>query len=540
MSLLVSSEEAPARIGGAGVSLNVPAAIMTALLVAAAAVYFHEGVNALLTAWMLPEYSHGPLIPILSGFLFLRDFKSLPPVYGAIDDRWPGLLAVVAALALGAVGKLAQIDDIVAYALIGFVGGVMLTTLGWRRGWRCWPAVLHLAFMLPLPATLYWKVSTTLQFISSELGVFFIRSAGIPVFLDGNIIDLGVYKLHVAEACSGLRYLYPILSFSYIFAALYRGPMWHKAVLLISAAPITVFMNSVRIGIIGVIVDNYGLEHVDGITHLLEGWVIFLASVMILFAMARMMLAFQRSPMSLAEALDLDFNGLGQQLARTRLVQPSAALAAALVLTAGSAIAWHATPPRAETRIDRTPLALLPEDFGAWGRISTETLDRKVERALGADDYISATYRNAQTGAHAEVFIAWYADQAKGGIHSPEVCLPGSGWEMAEIRRINLADGTDGPSHPVNRAIIQKGETLLLVYYWFEQYGGRTASDYLAKAALLRDALVHGRTDGALVRILTPIDPREGVAAADARLRDLIDNVTVELPRFVPRLPEVL
>jgi exosortase len=69
----------------------------------------------------------------------------------------------------------------------------------------------------------------------------------VPVFLEGNIIDLGVYKLHVAEACSGLRYLFPILSFSYIFAVLYKGPMWHKAVLLISAAPITVLMNSVRI-----------------------------------------------------------------------------------------------------------------------------------------------------------------------------------------------------------------------------------------------------------------------------------------------------
>jgi exosortase/archaeosortase family protein len=101
--------------------------------------------------------------------------------------------------------------------------------------------------MLPLPGVLYFKLNTWLQLISSELGVFFLQLANVPVFLEGNIIDLGVLRLHVAEACSGLRYLFPILSFSYIFAVLYRGPMWHKAVLLISAAPITVFMNSVRI-----------------------------------------------------------------------------------------------------------------------------------------------------------------------------------------------------------------------------------------------------------------------------------------------------
>ena len=100
-----------------------------------------------------------------------------------------------------------------------------------------WPAVLHLVFMLPLPQFLYWRVNTGLQFLSSELGVSFVRLMDMPVFLDGNVIDLGVYKLMVAEACSGLRYLFPIMSFSYVFAVLYTGPRWHKIVLLLSAVP---------------------------------------------------------------------------------------------------------------------------------------------------------------------------------------------------------------------------------------------------------------------------------------------------------------
>ena len=86
-----------------------------------------------------------------------------------------------------------------------------------------WPPVLHLVYMLPLPGVLYYGLSTYLQGVSSELGVFFLQMLNVPVFLEGNIIDLGVYKLHVAEACSGLRYLFPILSFSYIFAVLYQG-----------------------------------------------------------------------------------------------------------------------------------------------------------------------------------------------------------------------------------------------------------------------------------------------------------------------------
>jgi exosortase/archaeosortase family protein len=68
----------------------------------------------------------------------------------------------------------------------------------------------------------------------------------------------------VAEACAGLRYLFPILSFTYLFAILYRGPMWHKAVLFLLAAPLTVLMNSFRIGMIGVLVNQYGIEHAEG------------------------------------------------------------------------------------------------------------------------------------------------------------------------------------------------------------------------------------------------------------------------------------
>ncbi len=128
----------------------------------------------------------------------------------------------------------------------------------------------------------------------------------MSVYLEGNIIDLGVYKLHVAEACSGLRYLFPILSFSYIFAVLYRGPMWHKAILLVSAAPITVFMNSVRIAIAGVLVEVYGIEWVEGFTHFFEGWVIFISCVLILFGLAWVMLHLRRDRLSLVDALDLD------------------------------------------------------------------------------------------------------------------------------------------------------------------------------------------------------------------------------------------
>ena len=417
-----------------------PGLFWLAVATVGAAVFFADGLDALFEAWALPEYSHGPLIPILSALLFLRQLKEYPVDPGPKRNRWVGVTVIVGALALATLGKLSNISDLVAYATILWVGGILLVSFGWATGKHFWPPVLHLVYMLPLPGVIYYKMTTWLQFISSELGVYFLRLLSIPVFLDGNIIDLGVTKLHVAEACSGLRYLFPILSFSYIFAVLYKGPMWHKAVLLISAAPITVVMNSVRIAIAGIIVQYWGLDWLDGFTHFFEGWVIFIACILILFLLARIMLFFNARKMSLAEALDLDTDGLGEQAARLRFTQGSPAMITAALLMAGASLGWQALPERnANVSIARDSFALFPRQFGDWRQDGPpRQLSASIEANLRADDYRSVNFTHPDSPASVEFFSAWYTDQSQDGVHSPEVCLPGGGWEIAWLERSDL------------------------------------------------------------------------------------------------------
>ena len=503
--------------------------------VVGALVFFHEGIEALLVAWQLPEYSHGPLIPVLSLLLFLRQLKDVPIQTAPVTDRGAGVIVLLLALGMALVGKLSQIDDIVAYALILWVGAILLISFGWAQGRQFWPPVLHLVYMLPLPGVLYYKLSTYLQAISSELGVWMLQVIDIPVFLEGNIIDLGVYKLHVAEACSGLRYLFPILSFSYIFAVLYRGPMWHKAVLLLAAVPITVVMNSVRIAFAGWIVNYWGLEHLEGFSHFFEGWVIFMLCVILLFILARILLIFHPQKLGLVDALDLDTSGLATQAARIRLIEASRALILAAVLACGGALVWELRP-QIETRApDREPFALFPVALGDWTAGRATRLEADVERTLGADDYVSLEFTNPDAAAPVSFFSAYYEDQTKGGTHSPEICLPGAGWEIAWLERIDIAPevGFDAPYH-LNRAVIQKGETRMMAYYWFEQHGRHVAWDFAAKMYLLWDGLTINRTDGALVRLITPILEGESDAQAEARLKSVFLEVEQVLPRHVP------
>ena len=510
--------------------------LLFALAVASAIWFFWPGFERLFEAWQTPEYSHGPLIPVISFALFLRHLRDVPVVQGPIPGRWPGVIVVVLAVLAGTAGRLANIGDILAYSLILWTGGILLISFGWRRGWEFWPSVLHLVYMLPLPETIYFKFSAFLQLISSEFGVWILRLFGVSVFLEGNIIDLGDLQLHVAEACSGLRYLFPILSFSYVFAILYTGPKWHKVVLLLAAAPITLVMNSIRIAVAGTIVQYWGVSYVEGFTHFFEGWVIFLISVVLLFILARLlMLLTPARDGQPREALDLDMAGCLPQLDRIRFIWPSPALAIAAALPFAAGVAFAALPERGVQDIDRTPFALFPRQLGDWRAGVPTVLTPAVEQSLAADDYHGVDLTRAGEIAPVNLFTAWYADQSQGGVHSPEICLPGGGWEIAALQRIDIAEQIGWPEpFNVNRAVIQKGMVRQLVYYWFEQKGRKVAWDFAAKARLVVDGVRTGRTDGALVRLTTVILPGESEVEAEARIRSVLDEVLPLLPEFIP------
>lgn len=505
-----------------------------ALLILAALPIFWLGFASLSAAWITPEYSFGPLIPLISTYLLLRELRRDPPMPDAhAANRLPGVAVLLLSLALGIFGNLIQIPDVVTYGLIIWVSGVVLIGFGWGRGKRHQLPVLHLIFMLPLPQFVFWKATIALQLVSSQIGVWFIDLAGIPVFLEGNVIDLGVYKLQVAEACSGLRYLFPILSFSYLVSILYRGPFWHKALVFLAAGPLTVLMNSFRIGVIGILVDSQGIGAAEGFLHLFEGWVIFGVCIVLLYLFAIALQRLAPNPLSTLETLDLDTEGFASEARRILVLAPSPGLIVAAVLSLAIALAFALAPRPERVEPLRVPFSQFPYQVGAWTGQST-TMDPDIAAVLQASDYVDMTYSNPAEAASVNFFSAWYASQTAGaGIHSPAVCLPVGGWEVSTIEPTAVdLPGLEGGSFLVNRAVIQKGLSRQLVYYWFEQRGRRMTNDYAAKATVVWDSFMVGRSDGALVRFVTPIDTTE--AEAEARIQRLMAQLLPMLPRFIP------
>src|SRR5262249_51016004 len=257
--------------------------IFVAIAVVVALAAFNNALGELVARWIRQEeYSHGFLIPLISAWMLWARRDALIASVGR--PSWAGPLLILLAIVTHLVGEFSSFYLLSQLSFIAVLFGIVLCIGGNSLLQVSFITIAFLIFALPLPYFIDSQFSWWLQLVSSQLGVFFIRLFGIPVYLTGNIIDLGNYKLQVVEACSGLRYLYPLLSLGFLAAYLFKAPLWQRAVVFLSAIPITVFMNSFRIGMTGVLVDRWGTAMADDALHFFEGWIIFLACAAMLAA----------------------------------------------------------------------------------------------------------------------------------------------------------------------------------------------------------------------------------------------------------------
>jgi exosortase D (VPLPA-CTERM-specific) len=508
-----------------------------AIVAAVAIVPFARVLGDLYNIWNLkPEYSHGIIIPLLSAFLIWRQreqLRSLP-----FTGSWMGLLLIAVGLALRFIGELTTMFTIEHYAFLIVLYGLVLALTGPTIFRRLWVPLLMLVFAVPLPSFFNNSLSLQLQFLSSMLGVWVIRAAGISVLLEGNIIDLGNFQLEVAEACSGLRYLLPLMTLAFIVAYLFRGPFWKRAAIFLSSVPITVAMNSLRIGFIGITVEHWGPGMAEGTLHDFEGWLVFMFSTGALLLTAVALAGVGRSRVPWQDAFSLHTPQIQRSAAAetaappVQQIVPRPFIAAALLLFAGAALGVAAPAPQT-TFPPRTSLAEFPNEIGDWSS-QRESLQSMYLDALRLDDYVLADFHRAGS-APVNFYAAYYQTQdSTRAIHSPHDCIPGGGWEITKFEQRALPATASTPAFMVNRAIIQLGSQRQIVYYWFDERGRHMTSEYVARWYLFWDALTRHRTDGALVRFVTPFPAGAQEADADARILNLAARIEPTLSRYVP------
>ena len=508
--------------------------VLAASLIPMLWLVFHEGIAELLINWEREEYSHGYLIPVIVIFLIWqqKDVLQKMPFTGS----WYGILMVLLGLLLYFVGSLSAVIDIIAYGFIITIIGVFYSLLGYKAFKVIFVPLAVLLFMVPLPGFLYQSLSNQLQLISSELGVGIIKLFNISVYLEGNVIDLGVYQLQVVEACNGLRYLFPLVTLGFIAAYFFKVELWKRVFVFVSTVPITVLMNSLRIGIIGITVEYWGIEAAEGILHDFEGWFVFMVCIAVLIIEMSILAKIGKDNRSLVQVFGIELpEPAPSEWPRTKRAMPKQ-FPISLVLILATALAVNMMPERKDIIPDRKEFFNFPLQMGEWsgksGRMEQQFID-----ALHFDDYILAEYSHSALQGTVGLYIGYYAQQrADKTPHSPKACLPGGGWAMTDISTRNLSDLTIGRAPlKVNRVIIEKGENTQLVYYWFQQRDRVLTNEWDVKLYLLIDSINKSRTDGALVRLTTMIPDGEDLEAGDKRLSLLTEKLTGVLPEFVPQ-----
>jgi len=204
----------------------------------------------------------------------------------------------------------------------------------------------------------------------------------------------------------------------------------------------------------------------------------------------------------------------------------------AVLLLAGTALLLHLRAD-ADRNPPSEPLAQLPAVIAGWTG-SDQPIDQETRDVLGAGDFLSRIYVQGSTAAPISIFIVYFPTQRTGQtIHSPKHCLPGAGWFFESSDYVDLIDAKGKP-HRVGEYMIANGESRQFVIYWYQAHGRSVASEYMAKAYMAIDAIRMNRTDGALVRIITPLTSSEEAPAARKRAEDFAAQLAPLLPRFVP------
>ncbi|MGO9037260.1 MAG: VPLPA-CTERM-specific exosortase XrtD [Steroidobacteraceae bacterium] len=508
--------------------------VLFACMVAAVSLWLYwDGLAYMWQAWSeAPEYSHAVLIPPIAAFLIWQQKDRLEHI--PFDGSWWGVGLVLLGGGLLVLGQLATIYTLVQYAYVVTLFGLILAFTGTRAFRRLAVPLLILVLMIPLPQFVLANLSTKLQLLSSGLGVWFMRLFGISVYVEGNVIDLGGYKLQVAEACNGLRYLFPLMTLAFLMAYFYKGATWKRSVLFLSSIPITLVMNSIRVGTIGIMVEHWGIGMAEGFLHEFQGWAVFMVCAGLLLGEIAVLNGIGRESGTWRQLFGIEFPApTPAGAARRQRPLPPAFMAASAVLAAFMVTA-QVLPRSAESIPSRESLVEFPMQVGTWsGRPSA--LDGVYLDTLKLDDYLLADYANA-AAEPINLYISYYNSQRKGeAVHSPRACLPGGGWELRDFDQRSLP-GVHIGGRPlrVNRTLIQLGNQRQLVYYWFQQRGRVITSEFAVKWYLFWDAVTRHRTDGAMVRIITPVPPNSGQAEADRRLTAFVSRIAPDLPRYIP------
>lgn len=233
--------------------------------------------------WHDPNFSHGFIVPLFSGYVVWQERKKLARL--PLTPSWTGLVVAAIALFILVVGQLGAELFLSRFSLLILLAGIIILFCGWNYFRALLFPWAFLILMIPIPVIVFNQITFPLQLLASRVAAIVLPVLGVPVLREGNVINLPAMPLEVAEACSGIRSLMTLVAVATMYGYLMEKRVWVRWVLALASVPIAVAANSVRIIGTGLLVQYWDPDKAEGYFHASWGWIIFVISLLMLYAL---------------------------------------------------------------------------------------------------------------------------------------------------------------------------------------------------------------------------------------------------------------
>jgi len=253
--------------------------------------------TGLVSAWNTDDnYSHGFFIVPLAAYFAWERRGALATA--SLRPSLFGLIVVAGSLFLLAAGLLGSELFLSRVSIVSAIAGGVLFLFGWPTLRVLLFPIAFLLLMIPLPALIFNKIAFPLQLLASQVGEHSISALDIPILREGNMLILANAKLEVAEACSGIRSLVSLFTLGLVFGYFVDHRVWVRSFIALSAIPVAILANGLRVASAGVAAHNYGTAGVEGLFHEFSGWVVFVIAFLMMFALQRLLQKLSPPPLA--------------------------------------------------------------------------------------------------------------------------------------------------------------------------------------------------------------------------------------------------
>ena len=232
--------------------------------------------------WMNdPNYSHGLLVPFISGYFVWQQRQKLEEL--EVKPANSGLLLILFALLVLFAGVAAQEYFSKRSSFVFLLAGIVLFQFGWQWLRSLALPIGFLFFMIPLPYIVYDAMAFPLKLFVAKFSVISLKLMGVVVWREGNIIMFPQTVLEVADACSGLRSLMSLLALGVALAVFSQKSRGAMVLLVLLTIPIAILTNMIRVIGTGFLAQYYGAAAAEGFFHEFAGMGVFVLAMVLLF-----------------------------------------------------------------------------------------------------------------------------------------------------------------------------------------------------------------------------------------------------------------